>query len=263
MRHFISFQKKQALYLEPGEASNDALAHELNHELMAVGYVLTREAFELLASQSSEQLAIVHHDLTTGLAGVVGGGGHEPIYRNFPQSVMALSQREFVINALIHYWTGGSWRPEDAEAIHRELAVEPVACKPVAVLTRRGFQRIFTDLLYSEVSLSDFDKRCVDWYLDHYTDEGGELEFGRIRFKEIAAWVGQRLLANANANNTGAPLPIRSATTLLRILGGPLGRRRGPQSQHPVSQPEHPRARGPARDPRPVHRPRRQLQGPS
>jgi hypothetical protein len=214
MRHFISFQKKKALYLDPGAANNEALAHELNHELMAVGYVLTREAFERVASQSTDELELLHRELTAGLRRVVGGGGHEPIYRNFPQSVLALGYTEFVLNALIHYWSLGRWRPEDAGAIERELRLEPVNFKPVGLLNETAFNRIFTDLLYSEVSLSGFDKECVDWYLDH----DGKLDFGRIRFKETAAYVGQRLLANAKG-----PLPIRSATTLLRIWSAHSG----------------------------------------
>jgi hypothetical protein len=231
MRHFISFQKKKALYLEPGDAHNDALAHELNHELMAVGYVLTRDAFERVASQHTDQLEQLHRDLTAGLRRVVGGGGHEPIYRNFPQSVLALSYQEFVINALIHYWSDGQWRPEDAEAMHRELRFEPVELKPVALLNETAFNRIFTDMLYSEVSLSAFDKQCVDWYLDH----GGPLEFAKIRFKETASYVGQRLLATASG-----PLPIRSATTLLRIWaahsGGDEGLKANTRFKNPTTR---------------------------
>lgn len=208
MRHFISFQKKKALYLEPGEGDNETLAHEINHELMAVGYVLTREAFECLAAQDTAELEAVHAELSAGIARVVGEDGHEPIYRNFPQSVVALSYTEFVINALLHYWTLGQWRPEDAEAMQRELRVEPVELTPVGLMNRSAFERMFTDLLYGEVSLSAFDKQCVDWWLD----AGGKLEFSRIRFKETASYVGQRLLDRASE-----ALPVRRATTVLRI----------------------------------------------
>ena len=214
MRHFISFQKKKALFLEPGEAHNEALAHQLNHELMAVGYMLDEATFEQVAAQDRATLEALHRDLIAGIGRVVGTDGHEPIYRNFPQSVLALSYEQFVVNALVHYWTGGQWRPQDAEAMERELKVEPVDFKAVGLLSETAFNRIFTDLLYSEVSLSGFDKECVDWYLD----QGGALEFGRVRFEETASYVGQRLLASA----TGA-LPIRRATTLLRIWAAHSG----------------------------------------
>lgn len=214
MRHFISFQKKKALYLEPGDADNTALAHELNHELMAVGYVLSRDAFQAVASQDLQALTELHADLMSGIRAVVGGAGHEPIYRNFPQSVLALSYEQFLVNALVHYWSLGTWRPEDADYIRRELRVEAVDYTPVGLMNEARFRQIFEDLLYGEVSLSGFDKRCVDWWLD----QGGALAFDKIRFKEIAAHVGKRLI-----DADPRVLPIHRATTVLRVWSAYCG----------------------------------------
>lgn len=208
MRHFISFQKKKALFLQTGSGDNPRLAHELNHELMAVGYVLSKDAFEALASLEAAEIEEVYADLIAGIRKVVGGDGYEPIYRNFPQSVLALSYQDFVINALIHYWTFGAWRPEDAEHLRREFKIEPVEYRQVGLLSRGQWERIFQDLLYSRVSLSGFDKACVNWYLDN----GGAFDFARIGFLETAAYVGKRLLASEMD-----VLPIRRATMVLRL----------------------------------------------
>ncbi|MCB9750962.1 MAG: hypothetical protein H6713_13320 [Myxococcales bacterium] len=211
MRHFISFQKKKALYLDDlvgAAAQSTALAHELNHELMAVGFVLAKDAFDAVAALDVPQLEELYRDLIGGIRRIVGGDGHEPIYRNFPQSVLALSYERFAINALLHYWTFGRWRPEDEGHLQREFGVEPVKYKPVGLLSRAAFERIFHDLLYGQVSLSAFDKRCVDWYID----QGGGFDFSRISFKETASYVGQRLLAS-----DARVLPTRRATTVLRI----------------------------------------------
>lgn len=208
MRHFISFQKKKALYLEPGDADNTALAHELNHELMAVGYVLGKHAFDAVASLETEALSELYGDLMAGIRRVVGSAGYEPIYRNFPQSVLAMQYEEFAINALLHYWTAGTWRPEDAEHIQREFRIEAVDYTEVGLLTKTKFERIFHDLLYGQISLSAFDKSCIDWYVD----AGGEFDFSRITFKETASYVGQRLLSSKLE-----VLPVRRATMVLRI----------------------------------------------
>lgn len=208
MRHFISFQKKKALFIEHGQATHPELAHELNHELMAAGYILTKPAFDALASLELEALAEVHNDLVKRIGSVLGDGAYQPIYQGFPQSVLALSYQEFAINALVHYWTHGAWRPDDAEYLHRDFDAEPTDFTEIGVLTETQFERIFQDLLYSEVSLSAFDKSCVDWYLDH----GGSFEFSRISFKETASYVGQRLLASDIE-----VLPTRRATDVLRI----------------------------------------------
>ena len=140
MRHFISFQKKKALYLERGEATHQALAHELNHELMAHGFMLSKAAFDVLATQPAAALLEVHKDLTEGIRRVVGDpDGYEPIYKGFPQSVLALSYEEFVLNAIVHYWTAGQWRPEDAAYLEREFKVEPASYREVGLMTETQF----------------------------------------------------------------------------------------------------------------------------
>lgn len=215
MRHFISFQKNKALYLEPGDAQHTAQAHALNHELMRHGFVLSQDAFALLASQPEHQLKKVHDDLVRGIARVVGQGDDwEPIYRNFPQSVLALSYEEFMLNALVHYWSAGAWRPQDQEHLKREFAREPTDFKRVGVISKAQFDRIFTDLLYANVSLSAFDKQCVDWHIA----QGGALDFARITFNETAAHVGKRMMESALK-----VLPTRRATTVLRIWSAYCG----------------------------------------
>ena len=136
MKHFITFQKKKALYIptsEIGNIDNTALAHQINHELMKNGFVLSRTAFYALSNQSEDVLNEVFNDLMKGLSEIVGGDGYEPIYRNFPQSVLAMSYREFVVNAIMHYWSAGTWRPEDEGHLEREFKIEPVKYKRVTV----------------------------------------------------------------------------------------------------------------------------------
>ena len=208
MRHFISFQKKKALCVVPSHHENSQLAHEINHELMNIGYVLTKETFDVLSSQSTETLEEIYADLMKGITLIVGEGGHEPIYRNFPQSVLDMSYQEFLINALIHYWSGGQWRPKDAEYINREFKLEPVDYKPVSLLSEKDFQKIFTNILYSGTSISAFDKQCLDWYIE----QNGAFQFAKIQFNETRAYVGKRLLEGELTE-----LPTKDATTVLRI----------------------------------------------
>lgn len=209
MRHFISFQKRKGLYIaELGSASNDSLVHQLNHELMKYGYFLGKDVFTKLATLSKDELNVIYNDLISGIRRVTGGGGYEPIYRNFPQSVLAMSYTEFVINAIVHYWSFGTWRPEDAGYLQREFAIESVNYKEITSLTESEFNSIFTDIIYSGSSISAFDKQIVDWFIDN----GYSLDFSKISFKETSAYVGKRLM-DANIER----LPIKDATSMLRI----------------------------------------------
>lgn len=206
MRYFISFQKKHALCLTPDTHNNTNLAHQINSELLKVGYVLTEEAWKLLAQQSVETLSSIHTDLVVGLGSVIGSGTYEPLYRNFPQSVLALSDLDIVINAMLHYWSGGTWRPEDTDFFRREYKTQIVQYTPVGLISPTEFQDIFLDLLYAGTSISPFDKQCLDWYVD----QGGIVDMGRIAFHETWAYMCAKFFVQYTE------LPTKKATHVLR-----------------------------------------------
>jgi len=218
MKHFISFQKRKGLSVPVTTDiiySNESLVHQFNHELMTYGYFLNKDLFERLSIQSEEVIQSVYNDILTGIRRVVGNGGHEPIYRNFPQSVLELSYRDYVYNALSHYWSLGSWRPEDKEYLNREFKIEAVNFKPISLLTIAEYDSIFTDILYSGSSISQNDKVIVDWFIDN----GYEFSLSNITFKETIAYVGKRLLENANTPR----IPTKDATNVLRIYSAYSG----------------------------------------
>lgn len=226
MKHFITFQKKKAffireeakinkdtdaVFLPEAIVQNDStrMAMQLNHELMAVGYVLSKDAFDALSRISNELIQEIYSDTVKGIKEIVGGSGYEPIYRNFPQSVENMSYMEFARNAILHYWSFGAWRPNDADYIKREFKIEPVKYKIVGLIDEKQFNAIFTNLLYSKNSLSKFDKECIDWYLDN----NGPFDYNSITYNEIAAYVGKRLLSDKNI----VKIPTRKATSVLRL----------------------------------------------
>jgi len=234
MKHFISFQKKKGLFVLPAEHIHDnwSLVHQINHELMKYGYVMTKELFDALIVHSGDYLDEVYNDLRKGIVEVVGQGGYEPIYKGFPQSVMNISHETFVLNAMAHYWSMGRWRPEDAEYINREFKIEPILYKSVGLLTKSEFSSIFTDLVYSLTSLSTFDKKVVDWFIG-YTFA---VDFSKIKFKETLAYIGKRYLDNEAI----VILPTKDATNVLRIWsaysGGDEGLKENTRFKNPSAR---------------------------
>lgn len=210
MRHFIAFQKRKGLAVSASSNFNNSdLVHQINHELMNFGYVMTQDLFNALSGQSEEYLQDLYKDLIGGIKGITGKGGYEPIYRNFPQSVLDLSYREFLVNAILHYWTLGTWRPEDIGHLNRELALEKIEFKQLRLLTEREFNSIFTDLIYANNSISAFDKKVIDFFIQN----NAKFDYSDIVFNEIKAYVGKRLMDTVSVTT----LPTRSATTVLRI----------------------------------------------
>lgn len=211
MKHFITFQKRKGLYLnDRGQtAINNHLAWQVQAELMKYGFVFSKELFNELTTMSNVVISEVYSDLCKGLKEIVGSDGYEPIYRNFPQSVQNMDYIDFLINAIGHYWSFGTWRPEDAGYLEREFKLEPVNYKEIGLLTEKQFMNIFSDIVYSGSSISKWDKQVVDWFID--SNIAPEIEFGRISFKETKAYIGKRYL------ESGKSLPVRSATDVLRI----------------------------------------------
>jgi len=232
MRHFVSLIKRKGLYTEAGTSSNEALAHQINHELMTNGYFLSKDLFTRLATLDVEVLTTIMNDLKRGLEYVLGTGGYEPTYKGFPQSVLAISYSEFVINAILYYWTNGTWRPNETVGLEKEFGFEMGEMKELKLLEKGEFDSIFTDIVYSKTSISAFDKEIVDYFIEN----GATFNFSKISFKEIAAFVGQRLLINSNVT----VLPTKDATNILRIWaaysGGDEGLKTSTKFKNPTSR---------------------------
>ncbi len=234
MKHFISFQKKKGLFVPSAtmKQDNSSLVHQLNHELMKYGFVMTKALFDRLAEQSGEELLSIYDDLQEGLSRLVSGGGYVATYANFPQSVLALSYGEFAINAILYYWTNGNWRPDDVVSIEREFKLEIIKYRDVDLISEESFNSIFTDLIYAPTSISAFDKVIVDWFISN----GVKFDFTAIKFKETMAYVGKQLMENQFIEN----LPTRSATNVLRIYsaysGGDEGLKENTKFTNPKSK---------------------------
>jgi len=217
MKHLISFQKKKGLHVvvRNEEINNVHLVQQINHELMKYGFMLSQELANALKTKSKMYLTEVYNQLGSFLHRVVGSGGYEPIYRGFPQSVVEMSQAEFVWKAICHYWSGGTWRPEDTRYIQREFAFEPVKYKTINLLTAAEYDTIFTDIIYSGDSISDFDKEIIS----HNLKLGAPYDFNKISFNETKAYIGRALLEN----DTTDKLPTRDATLVLRMYSAYSG----------------------------------------
>ena len=120
MKHFVSLIKRNGLYIEVGASNNEALAHQINHELMNNGFVLSKDLFDRLATLDEAALTVVMTDIKQGLDYIVGGDGYVATYLGFPQSVLAISYEEFAINAILYYWTNQAWRPSETVGLERE-----------------------------------------------------------------------------------------------------------------------------------------------
>ena len=216
-QHTITLVKRKGFYIKPSHDMMSAeqaersqvLVNKIQLELAQNGFVMNKLLHDTLSQCHESELSSLYEDLVVGLHWIIGGTGYQPIYYSFPEGVKNMSQEEFVINAIIYYMTNGAWKPEDASQIQRKTGVEPGKFKTLRLLDKSEFDSIFTDIIYSGNSISKTDKQIIDWFLDNTT---ASFNLDKIKFNETKAYIGTRLINTANGN----PLPIKSATTLLR-----------------------------------------------
>jgi len=232
MQHLITLIKRKGLSVEKGSSNNPELVHQINHELMNNGFILSKDLFDRLATKTVDELTTIMDDLLKGINHVIGGSGYVATYKGFPQSVLAISYNEFVMNAILYYWTNQAWRPQETVGIEREFGFELAKLKELSLLEVSQVKSVFTDIIYANNSISAFDKEIVDYFIQN----GAEFNFGNIKFKEIAAYVGQRLLNETNVE----VLPTKDATNVLRIWaaysGGDEGLKTNTRFKNPTSR---------------------------
>lgn len=163
---------------------NSMYAYTIQAELMQLGYMLDNEALENLKGVYSEDIIRYHNEVIPYLKYIKGDGDYRPLYDGFPQQVMEMSDMELFANAIRHYASHGQWVPNSYTQA-KPTAFEHPNYKMLRPCSEGEFNRIFTDILSVNQSITPMDKEVVKWFLQNSTI--GEVELllpKEIPFKE-------------------------------------------------------------------------------
>lgn len=169
----------------------------LQAELMQFGFVLSEDA---LNSVTIEWF----NEVIPYLKKTLGVGAYTPFYKNFPTQVMELSHAELYWNAIIHYWSLGTWEPS-YELKERGFAFENTKFTTIKLGTEEEFQKIFTTLVSINQSITENDKQIIEWFVQNYSE--GIVMPKAIPFKETLCMLAGH----------GLVVPVQTATDVLRI----------------------------------------------
>ena len=110
-RNIIALQKSLVCPPNDGMDNRIAVATVQSH-LMQWGYMLDEESFFALSKSDLSFIQKFNDEVITHLKNVMGGNrDYQPLYKNFPQEVMNMSDFELYMNAILHYWSNGQWEP--------------------------------------------------------------------------------------------------------------------------------------------------------
>lgn len=211
MRNSITLKKLNGLVVEAGSSNNEEAAAAFTANMMAYGFAPTKELYQALTTLNNRALGALHKDVIQHLKEAKGAHvQHRTMYPNFPRQVMEASDLELFVNALVHYWTSGWWTP-DHEKLPREFAFETVDIREIGLVTEDQFLRVFTSLLSSNDSISDEDKKIVQWFLN---SDLPLIYPETIPYKENLCMVAAICLEKGNDIT---PV-VKTATDVLRII---------------------------------------------
>lgn len=204
----IALKYAKALPVVVGKSDNRDLALSLAAEMMKLGFVPSQDLFDVLTTMGRQGLVGLHESAIPVLREMKGAHvEHKPMYPNFPQQVMEMSHLELFLNAILHYWSFGTWQP-DYERLPREYAFEDVKFQEIGVISDEEFDQIFARLLSSSESISEADKETIRYFVARR-----ELPEVNVPFKENLCYVAGLLLDKGKSIAN----MVSTATDVLRI----------------------------------------------
>lgn len=191
--------------LPEGKESN-GLAASIQYELMQAGYMLDKDAYQVVEHAPYDDAVKFHREVVDYLRYMLGDmGDFKPFYEGFPLQVMELSHLELFINQLIHYWSNGKFIPDGWKG-ERPKALEHPQYTMLHKAERKDFENIFTLLCSANQSLTQQSRDIILWFVHEYPDVIRLLP-QTIPFKETLC-----MLAAENI-----PVKLATATDVLRL----------------------------------------------
>ena len=187
--------------------NNLNLALTVQANLMQYGYMLSQEALDYFSFASRNEISQFNNEAIEFLKENMGGlYDYQPLYKNFPQEVMSMSDCNLFWNQIIHYVSHGKWSPESVE-MERPVRFENIKYTVLESTTEERFMQIFTNLCSINTSLTPMDREIVEWFCKEYGDLMNGLLPKEVPFKETLC-----VLASLDLD-----VPIKSVTDVLRI----------------------------------------------
>ena len=182
----------------------------------SLGYTLSKEVIEHLLN--STYVDKFFTELIDKLKVLVGADVvYKPMYPNFPTQVMEMDEGELYLNAIVHYWSNGTFYPVTENIEERPALFDISTTKVLAFGTQEDYNEIFSNLMSANVSISEQDKEDLETFFAlNSLDTIASVIPEEIPFKENMAVVVKLLL------DTSVVIPplkfIKTATDILRVI---------------------------------------------
>lgn len=195
--------------------TNKQIVATINKNIEVFGYTMSEVLFDKLVHMKAKSREVIYDALVNGLKEITGADKvYNPMYPNFPESVMKRDDFELYFNAIVHYWSFCTLLPYEKKE-ERVPLFNTAKVKVLEVGSFDDLNDIFNNLCASKTSLSKSDIEDMIFILNSakvtLPDE--------IPFKENAACVC-RLLVDTGVDTDGSLCKkyVKTATDVLRLV---------------------------------------------
>lgn len=216
----ILLRRKNKVIVECGDSTDSTESNKghivtIMKNIESLGYTFSKELFERLETLNKDELQKFYFELVPVLKEMVGADvTYNPMYPNFPKSVMDSEDTDLFINAIVHYWSGGTLYPNNQKNERLPL-FDVTKVKVIDLGTIDDFNDIFTNLCQSKTSISQTDKEDLEWIFKNMQLRLPE----EIPLKENAAIVGKLYLENHPlVRAEDIQRYFKTATDVLRLI---------------------------------------------
>lgn len=204
----------KSLSAAAGEKNKQIVA-TMNKNIEVFGYTMSEALFDKLVHMKIKSREVIYDALVSGLKEITGADKvYNPMYPNFPESVMEKDDFELYFNAIVHYWSFGTLLPYE-EKNERTPLFNTAKVKILDAGSFDDLNDIFNNLCASKTSLSKSDVDDMIFILNSakvtLPDE--------IPFKENTACIC-RLLVDTGVDTDGSLCKkyVKTATDVLRLV---------------------------------------------
>ena len=213
----VSFRYRKSIVTLKGTNTKNRVEEYFLKEfcvnLVSLGFIFTEDAYKSLEKASVKSVKNIYYELTAAIKKYLGANvKHKPMYPNFPQQVAEMSEIDLYFNAIIHYWSAGTWLPE-YNKLARRKADDEVILKEIGLVSREEFFDIFKSLVSSNDSISEEDKEVIKWFVEKF--EEAELP-DEIPHKEILCYVASLMYGSTEFREILKR--TNTSTDILRIV---------------------------------------------
>jgi len=210
---------KLIVFAENQSADNARYVIALMRNIESLGFTFSQSLFDALRYQPVREITSYYEFILPILRRMVGANvAHKPFYLNFPRQVAKMSDLEWILNALFHYWTLGEWKPDYVKESRFPLMDGKPQVRVIDLGTVEEFNALFANMMAASGSLSENDRKLLVWYIKNSNpDTLAAYLPASIPSKETLAVVAATILANHKSHADLLKRYFKTATDVLRL----------------------------------------------